>query len=223
MFALKGHHRWKQLPYLTIFGRKYEITPKGSELTYSLWKAQFKVKTHQLIPSPNYKDMLDIQPIDSIQWPTLDLPQVDLQDVEEAMKLHSVGIRTWGKFWDQDKKTQLSRADLITRHNLSDTQLDIIGKMLMLWNQEVWWLMTIEDPPKLKAFQWKNQRNIWPIPPMWIAPPIHCILNQRWNIPKDRRQWYLLFKSLQGVCLKPKKACLAWFILYRAIWTQKKL
>ena len=28
MFALKGHHRWKKIPYLTIFGSKYEITPK---------------------------------------------------------------------------------------------------------------------------------------------------------------------------------------------------
>lgn len=130
---------------------KYEIILKGSELMLSLWKAWNKVKAN-LEPSLNYKDMLDIHPIDSIWWLVLDLPQVDIQDVEEALKLHKLGIKTWGNLRDWEKKTWLSRDDLITRHNLSNSQLDIIVKRLMLWHREDQWLMTIEDPPKLKAF-----------------------------------------------------------------------
>lgn len=45
LFSLKGHHRWKKLPYITIFGSKYAITPIGSELAVSLWKAWFKVES----------------------------------------------------------------------------------------------------------------------------------------------------------------------------------
>lgn len=29
-FSLKGHHKWKDLPHLTIVRRKFEITPKGA-------------------------------------------------------------------------------------------------------------------------------------------------------------------------------------------------
>lgn len=66
--------------------------------------------------------------VDSIWWPALDLPQVDLQVEEEALKLHRLGIKTWGNLWDGEERTWISRASLIAKQNLSELQLDIIGK-----------------------------------------------------------------------------------------------
>lgn len=119
--------------------------------------------------------------------------------------MHNIGIKVQDNLWDRKKNTSLSRADLIAMYSLSNSQLDIIGRRLMLWHREDWWLMTLEDPHKMKAFQWTNQRNIQPIFPRWIAPPIHRTLDPRWNILKDRSQWYFLFNSLWGIHVEPKK------------------
>lgn len=108
MFALKGHHKWKDLPQLNIFGSKYEITPKGLELATSLWKAWFKLKT-LLFFFPKYKDLLGVHTVDSIWWL---VPQVDFQDEKEALRLHKLGIKTWGNLWDGEVKTWISRAPI---------------------------------------------------------------------------------------------------------------
>lgn len=38
--GLKGKHKWVKLPPLTIWAIRYEITPKGSALSLSLWKGK---------------------------------------------------------------------------------------------------------------------------------------------------------------------------------------
>lgn len=87
--------------------------------------------------------------IDSIWLPALDLPLTNTHDIEERLKLHNMGIKIWANIWDRENNTLLSRADLIARYNLIDPQLDIVGRRLMLWHREDWWLMTVEDPHKL--------------------------------------------------------------------------
>ena len=92
----------------------------------------------------------------------------------------------------------------------------------MEWDPRDWWRMQIKDPPLPKAFQWTNQRELWPIPPVFQTHNLHLILNKRWRILWDRRQWNFHLYALWSKYVEPKKACLAWLIMYRAIWTQKK-
>ena len=37
--------------------------------------------------------------------------------------------------------------------------------------------MTIKEPPKVKALEWKSQKYIWTISPKFRSPFIHTILN----------------------------------------------
>ena len=115
----------------------------------------------------------------------------------------------------------MSRANLIAQYNLSNRQLDIIGKRLMQWNPNNWWLMTIKEPPKSKALESSNQTKIWHIPIQHHPHSIHKVLNKRWRILRDWIQWSYHLSTLCGY-IEPKKSCLAWFIMYIAIWTQMK-
>ena len=38
----------------------------------------------------------------------------------------------------------------------------------------------------------------------------------------ERIQWGLHLTTFYGDFVKPKKACLTWLIMFRALWTQKK-
>ena len=116
----------------------------------------------------------------------------------------------------------MSRAKLIASFNLSDRQLDVIGRRLMQWDPQDWWYMRIKDLPQPKALQWTNQRELWPLPPLVHSRNIHIVLNKRWGILWVRRQWSFHLSALWSKSVEPKKACLAWLVMYRAIWTQKK-
>lgn len=74
---------------------------------------------------------------------------------------------------------------------------------------------------QLKAFDWSQQQSLWPIPKYKDTPLIQCT-NDRWMVLKDKKQWYSQFGAMRKSKVKPQKACLAWLILYSAIWTQKK-
>ena len=99
-----------------------------------------------------------------------------------------MGIKQLENLWDDNTNTWMSRANLIASFNLSDRHLDVIGRGLMQWDLGDWWNMRIKDPPQLKALQWTNQRELWPIPPLYQTQSLHLILNKRWRILWDKRQ-----------------------------------
>lgn len=41
------------------------------------------------------------------------------------------------------------------------------------------------------------------------SPPLYLILNDKWNVLKDRKQWYAVLHTLWEKEVEPKKACLA--------------
>ena len=94
-FHIKGNHKWKGLLLSTIIASKYEITTKGSELAISLWKTWSKIKGCLKL-SPKVKVVMGFHDMDSIRWPTLKIPQVEIHDLEEARKLHRMNIKSWG-------------------------------------------------------------------------------------------------------------------------------
>ena len=81
------------------------------------------------------------------------IPQVEGQDMEEALKMHKMGIKLWENIWDNDASTWCLRANLIPNFNFLDRQLDVIFRRLMNWDPRDWWLMSIKALPKLDAFQ----------------------------------------------------------------------
>ena len=133
-----------------------------------------------------------------------------------------MGIKMWKNLWDDDANTWMSRANLTASFNLSDQQLDVIDRRLMQWDPGDWWNLRIKDPPQLKALHWMNQREIWPIPPLYQTHNLHLVLKKRWRILWDKKQWNFHLSALWSKYVELKKACLDWLIMYRAIWTQKK-
>ncbi|MCO5581007.1 hypothetical protein L7F22_034883 [Adiantum nelumboides] len=186
-----------------------------------MWKAWLKIKG-QIVLSPNTRDLAGLHQRDSIWWPALAIPQVELPDMEEAIKMHKMGIKLWENIWDDESNSWFSRANLIAEFNLSNSQLDVIGRRIMRWDPGEWWLMSLKTSPKIAALQWKKQTVLWPIPPHHSNRSIHKDLNKRWSLLRDRKQWKYLFSELWGKYVEPKKACLTWLVMYRAIWTQKK-
>ncbi|MCO5572277.1 hypothetical protein L7F22_026030 [Adiantum nelumboides] len=168
------------------------------------------------------KDLAGLHRQDSIWWPALAIPQVEVPDMEEAIKMHKMGIKLWENIWDDESNSWFSRANLIAEFNLSNRQLDVIGRRIMRWDPGEWWLMSLKTSPKIAALQWKKQTVLWPIPPHHSIRSIHKDLNKRWSLLRDRKQWKYLFFELWGKYVEPKKACLTWLVMYRAIWTQKK-
>ena len=83
-------------------------------------------------------------------------------------------------------------------------------------------MITRPTQPIISAVQWGNTRDLLPIPTFHRHPPIHTTLNTRWNILWDRRQWYKVFQDLWQDGVEPKKACLAWLIAHKALWTKCK-
>ena len=118
-FHIKGNHSWTALPLTTIIISKYDITAKGVELTISLWKAWFKIK-HNLKLSPNAKDIVGSQCINSILWPTIEIPQVDNLDMDASWRMHKRSIKSWDNRWDNAKNSLYSKVDLIALYNLID-------------------------------------------------------------------------------------------------------
>ena len=117
--------------------------------------------------------------MDSIWWPVLDLPRLHSLDLEDALTMHKMGIKMWEHLWDDDSNTWMSRANLIASYNLSDRQLDVIGRRLMHWDPGEWWNLRIKDPLQLKALQWTNQGELWPLPSLVHSCNIHIVLNKR--------------------------------------------
>ena len=115
----------------------------------------------------------------------------------------------WNDLWDKDNNTWKSRADLIAEYNLPNSQLDLIGQRLLQWNRSDLWLTSITSIPNVNAFVWEDQKPIWPIPKLKEFLAIHCVLNDRWQILRDRYQWYSVLQSLWNSFIKPKKAFLA--------------
>ena len=87
------------------------------------------------------------------------------------------------------KNTWYARGDLIALYILIDQQLDVIERRLMLWNPIEWWMMFINDSPKLGVLYQSNQREIWPIPPQLNLSSVQKVLNHRWSLLLDRNQW----------------------------------
>ena len=117
------------------------------------------------------------------------IPKVQGQDKEKALKMHKRGIKLWENIRDDDAKTWFSRANLMAIFNLSDQQLDVIGRRLMQWDPGDWWQMSIKASPKLEALQCKNQTEMWPIPHRHPLRPIHKALNKRWRLLWDKKKW----------------------------------
>ena len=91
LFHIQGFHKWTALPFYTIFASKFGIFAKGSELAVSLWKAWFRIK-QRLKFSSHAKDLAGFHRIDSIWWPALELSRVQPQDLDDALKMHKMGI-----------------------------------------------------------------------------------------------------------------------------------
>ena len=51
-FTLKGKPKWNNLPDITIWASKYDIAPKGSPLSFSIWKSWIKLKKN-VVPFDN--------------------------------------------------------------------------------------------------------------------------------------------------------------------------
>ena len=179
VFHIQGLRKWRALPFFTIFASKVGISAKGTDLSVSLWKAWFRTKEHLKL-SPKAKDLAGFHRLDFIWWLALPLPRVQPQDLEDALIMHKLGIKIWKNLWDDNANTWMSRANLIASYNLFDWQLEVIGKRLMQWDPGDWWHLRIKDPHLLpKVFQWSNQRELWPIPPVLQTHRLRLILNRR--------------------------------------------
>ena len=73
--------------------------------------------------------------------------------MDDALRMHKRNIKLWGSFWDNAKNSWYSIADLIALYNLTDQQLDVIGRRLMQWNPDEWWTMSVNDSPKMEALE----------------------------------------------------------------------
>ena len=89
-------------------------------------------------------------------------------------------------------------------------------------NRGDWWLFTCKEIPKIETFIWKDQQELWPISNIARLLIVHCTLNHHWKILKDKYQRCNKIQDLWSNNVEPKKATLAWFVAYRAIWTNKK-
>ena len=76
-FTLKGKPKWDNLPDLTIWASKYDMAPKGSPLSVSIWKSWFKLKKN-VKPTDQLQKCLGSHERDSIWWPTLIGRPIDL-------------------------------------------------------------------------------------------------------------------------------------------------
>ena len=141
---------------------------------------------------------------------------------EEALQLHKKGLKEWKDIWDKENHYWKSRATLIADFNVSNQQINLLGRRVDLWNRGDLWLMAISQKPQLEAFVWKDSSALWPIPKGWDSTAVHTVLNSRWKTLKDRFQWNSILQSLWSKYIEPKKSCLAWLIAFRAIWTNKK-
>ena len=59
-FNLKGKRKWVKLLLITICASKYEIVPKGSPLSCSIWKCWIKLKKNLLPPNNIQKSLTHI-------------------------------------------------------------------------------------------------------------------------------------------------------------------
>lgn len=73
-------------------------------------------------------------------------------------------------------------------------------------------LTSSRHPPPIstKAFTCVNDQTPRP-------PKVHTKLNERWCTLWDRQQWNFEFNKIWDPMIVPKKSCLLWLILHKAI------
>lgn len=92
--------------------------------------------------------------------------------------------------WDQQRKEWKTKGGLIEQYNLSSSHVDVVGKRTQVWCKDDLWLMPIGDGQQLKAFEWEGQQPVWLLPKVDDSPQIHCILNEKWKVLRDKSQCY---------------------------------
>ena len=125
-FTLKGKPKWDNLPNLTIWASKYDMAPKGSPLSVSIWKSWFKLKKN-VKPTEQIQKCLGSHERDSIWWPTLIGRPIDQAQEEEALQLHRKGLKEWKDIWDKENHYWKLRATLIANFNVTNQQINLLG------------------------------------------------------------------------------------------------
>ena len=95
----------------------------------------------------------------------------DNLNIDAALRMHKRNIQSWDSLEDKAKNIWYSREDLIALHKLTNQQLDIIGRRLMLWNPTKWWTMSVNDSPKLEALTSQIKEKFGPfLPNLTLLP-----------------------------------------------------
>ena len=66
---------------------------------------------------------------------------------EEVLKLHRKGVKEWKDIWDKERQYWKLRATLITEFNVTNQQINLIGRRADQWDRGDMWLMTITQKP----------------------------------------------------------------------------
>lgn len=220
-FGITGFPKWKNLPLSTIVISRHPISPKGSQLVTSIWKAWNHLKP-SLISTPNLRISKGSMAYDSCWWSSLPFPPLQPEEAQTAVILHKRGIVTWADLRDLQTGSWLSRADLVAKFNCRTCELDLVESRTSQWANQDTWKLNFPPTFNIWAYQWSGSQPLLPIPKLSKAPPIHLSLNRRWNLHWDRKQWYHCLNNLWSPHIDPKKSCLAWLLAYRALWTQVK-
>ena len=91
-FHITGANKCTNLPTLTIIASKHDITPKGSQLAVTIWKAWNRIKKFLSFKEGKTAGVLGK---DSIWWSSLPLPSLSQDEEVTAKLLHKKGASRW--------------------------------------------------------------------------------------------------------------------------------
>ncbi|KAI5061596.1 hypothetical protein GOP47_0024101 [Adiantum capillus-veneris] len=223
-FRLSQAKGWVNLPFITLFFSPHLSLATGSDLMRSLWGAWNR---HRFRLSPNWKSSHS-QPLllnDSIWLPWVTCKDVQVDTSRLALTIHNKGVRVWADVWSPAAFDWLSDLEISLKFQLRPWELAYLRRRLALLPASFHWLLNCSSVLSLKGIVWSggyllSHPQVVPKP---LSPPLHIILNQRWGLSLDRRQWNFKFSTLWSTASSPKKSALLWLIIYKAVWTGQKL
>lgn len=217
---LVGHRRWRNLPHITLFCTAWPVSPIGSQLVKSIWKAWNQIKGITVIHAN--KEARSILAHDSIWWPLPGRTPTSREDLDRARHLHNLGIRVWQDLWDHSTNQWIGADELQDHLNLEEEDIQLITVRLATIQEHERWMVGLREQLSLKGVGWLLTKPLFPIPQMERAPPIHVKLNEKWNTLYDRKQWYFKFTKLWSSVIPPKFSTHLWLIMHQGLWTGAK-
>ena len=214
-FCLKSLKAWSGFSAEEVFYSKQSFIYKGSELVKGLWGSWDKYRPMICVKN-SAKAVYDLMSVESL-WIGLLGPCLNRDVLLKAHRVWKMGFKAWsdlanGNGWDPGKFAHLP----IHLRNLLEEKLnDVLS----------WGL----GPPSTGAISpnqvciWDSGKTFYPLPTLFSGQEtLFNKLNLRWGINWNHKQWSYRFKTIWGLSVHAKKACLLWLILHKAVWTGEK-